>query len=296
MNFRSDLALERHEYISKNHTDGIISTKEKSGSAEITTIEVVNENGERTLGKPAGKYITIELGSLMKNSDLSGEGAEIVAEQIKKLLPKEGSVLVVGLGNESITSDALGPKCVSLLLATRHIGSELARSIGLEGLRSVAVIAPGVLGKTGMETAEIIDGIVRKINPSAVIAIDALAARKLSRLGNTVQLSDTGISPGSGVGNRRSEISQKTLGIPVIAVGVPTVVDGATMVYDTMEKYGIETDEFEKREMFSDERTVMVTPKEIDLVIERASRLVAMGINCALQTQMDAEDILKIVS
>ena len=213
-----------------------------------------------------------------------------------KLLPQEGTVLVAGLGNESITPDALGPKCLSLLLSTRHIKKELAKSLGLVPLRPVAGIVPGVLGKTGIETAEIIEAVAKKIEPCALIVVDALASRKLSRLGTTVQLTDTGISPGSGVGNTRTEISAKTLGIPVVAIGVPTVVDGATLAFDLLESAGADAQSAIKRLSDSgNERFMMVTPKEIDLVIERAAQLIAMGINSAMQREMALEDIIAIV-
>lgn len=295
MNFRTDLALERREYIKEKEIDGIISNEETIMGTKITTITVVNENGEKILGKPAGKYITIEAGSFLKNPDLSDDIIEVLAGQISALIPKKGSVLVVGLGNESITPDALGPKCVSMLLATRHISGEFAKSIGLDNLRSAAGISPGVLGKTGIETAEIIEAVVRKINPAAVIAIDALASRRLARLGNTVQMTDSGISPGSGVGNKRSSINEKTLSVPVVAIGVPTVVDGATMALDLLEEHGIDTEKFENDSSFKSEGNVMVTPKEIDLVIERAAQLIAMGINRALQPDIPTEDIIKLI-
>lgn len=295
MNFRTDLALERREYIKEKEIDGIICREETVSGTKITTISVINENGEKTLGKPKGKYITIEANSFLKNPDLSDNIIEVLADQISSLIPKEGSVLVVGLGNESITPDALGPKCVSLLLATRHISGEFARSIGLDDLRSAAGISPGVLGKTGIETAEIIEAVADKINPSAVIAIDALASRRLSRLGNTVQMTDSGISPGSGVGNKRSSINEQTLRVPVIAIGVPTVVDGATMALDLLEDHGVDTKELENDESFKKEGMVMVTPKEIDLVIDRAAQLIAMGINRALQRQLPTEDIMKLI-
>lgn len=295
MNFRTDLALERREYIKEKEIDGIISEEKTKGKAKITTITVINENGEKVLGKPKGKYITVEVSSFLKNPDLSDKIIEVLAEEFSALLPKEGSVLVVGLGNESITPDALGPKTVSLLLATRHINGEFAASLGLGNLRSAAGISPGVLGKTGIETAEIIEAVVRKINPSAVVAIDALASRRLSRLGNTVQMTDSGISPGSGVGNRRNSLSEKTLSVPVVAIGVPTVVDGATMALDILEENGFDTKDFENDEKFKNEGTVMVTPKEIDLVIERASQLIAMGLNRALQPEIPVEDIMKLI-
>lgn len=296
MNFRTDLALERREYIAKKELDGIKSFETMKNSMKITTIEVLNEDGEKLLSKPKGKYITVEVGSFLKRDETDEKAIETLAQIIRELLPKKenGSVLVAGLGNEKITPDALGPKCVSLILATRHISDEFANSIGLENLRSVSGISPGVLGKTGIETSEIIEAVVKKTKPCAVIAVDALASRKLARLGTTVQLSDSGISPGSGVGNARKAINRQTLGIPVVAIGIPTVVDAATMVLDVFEKYN-------KKEAFQgdisngDESLMMVTPKEIDLVVERAALFVALSINKALQENMEISDILKIV-
>ena len=295
MNFRTDLALERQEFISKKNVDGVETTTETKGNIKVTTIAVTNENGEREMGKPKGTYITLETDSLMKNSSLIDCAADVLAPELQKLLPKSGAVLVVGLGNEKITPDALGPKSISLMFATRHIGSELAKSVGLGTLRSVAAIAPGVLGQTGIETAEIIEAVAKRINPAAVVVIDALASRKLSRLGSTVQMSDTGISPGSGVGNRRVEISKKTLGIPVVAIGVPTVVDGATMAYDLLEEFGIDPQSERRTPEMKNEGFMMVTPKEIDLLIERSAELIAMGINCAMQPDLSAKDLLALV-
>ncbi len=295
MNFRTDLALERREYIKEKEIDGIICNEETVKNTKITKISVINRNGEKLLGKPLGKYITVEVDSFLKNPDLSDDIIDVLANEISSLLPKSGSVLVVGLGNEEITPDALGPRCASLLLATRHINGEFAKSIGLGDLRSTAGISPGVLGKTGIETAEIIEAVAKKINPDAVIVIDALASRRLARLGNTVQMTDSGISPGSGVGNRRSAINKETLGVPVVAVGVPTVVDGVTMALDLLEDYGIDAEKLEQDENFKKEGFVMVTPKEIDLVIERASKLIAVALNRALQPNLETEDILKLI-
>lgn len=296
MNFRTDLALEKRENLATGEIDGVIFEKEERKGVEITTITVTNENGERALGKPIGKYVTLEVTAFTKNADLSDGRIEVLSEELLKLLPKEGTVLAAGLGNESITPDALGPRCISLLLATRHIKKELAKSLGLMPLRPVAGIVPGVLGKTGIETAEIIEAVAKKIKPCALVVIDALASRRLSRLGTTVQLTDTGISPGSGVGNTRTEISAKTLGIPVVAIGVPTVVDGATLAFDLLEDAGADAKKaFEKLSESEQGKLMMVTPKEIDLVIDRASQLIAMGLNCAMQREMALEDILAIV-
>lgn len=294
MNFRTDLALERKEYIDKHRLDGIISHEKEKDGIKISTITVTNKKGEKLLGKPEGRYITVETQPFAKNSELLSPSLNVLRDELRNLLPDEnGSVLVAGLGNENITPDALGPRCISLLLATRHIPCELSEEIGLGRLRSVAGIIPGVLGKTGIESAEIILGITKKISPSAVIVIDALASRSTERLGTTVQISDTGIIPGSGVGNSRYRIDRKSLGVPVISIGVPTVVDGATMAFDILDKAGINTD-FQKQ--IEEKGTMMVTPKEIDAIIERASRLIAMAINTALHPHLEAEDILAIVS
>lgn len=297
MNFRTDLALERTEYIEKEKLDGIKTEHREINDVVITTITVINEKGEKLLSKPRGKYITIEVGSFMKNADLFSEKLDAVSNEVASLIPKEGTVLVVGLGNEKITPDALGPKCISLILATRHISKEFAKSIGFQNLRSVAASVPGVLGTTGIETAESIEGIVQKVKPSVIIVVDALAARSVERLGTTIQITDTGVSPGSGVGNKRSRIDKESMGVPVIAIGVPTVVDAVTMAADILEKAGMSEKEIEnivKTE--KNNELMMVTPKEIDNVIDRAASLVAMGINTALQPDIPKEDILAIVS
>ena len=232
-----------------------------------------------------------------KNADLFSGRLTALSEELSSLIPKEGTVLVVGLGNEKITPDALGPRCVSLILATRHISEEFAKAIGFEKLRSVAAIVPGVLGTTGIETAESIEGIAERIKPSCVIVIDALAARSTERLGTTVQITDAGVSPGSGVGNKRSRIDRKSMGVPVIAIGVPTVVDATTVAHDALQNAGMSEAETEKLLKKREENELMmVTPKEIDNVIDRAATLVAMSINSALQPDIPPEDILAIVS
>ena len=293
MNFRSDLAVERREYVEKEKLDGVISKEENINGVSVDTIEIINEKGEQLLKKPQGKYITVDISSYMRCPDTENECVRIITDSLRNLLCEKESVLVAGLGNSQITPAALGPGCIDLLLATRHIDKELQNALGLQNLRSVSGISPGVLGKTGIETAEIIDAVVKKTKPSAVICIDALAARKLERLGNTVQMCNTGISPGSGVGNRRNEISEKTLGVPVISIGVPTVVDGLTMALDFLEKQNIDTEFLEKN--FNEGKNVMVTPKEIDLVTEKACRLISLCINLALQDNLGAEDILSLV-
>lgn len=291
MNFRTDLAIERQEYREKEVLDGVLSKTESVDGVTVTTIEIINEEGERLLDKPRGKYITLETDKLYKNSQVFSATSKVICDELRSLIPEKGTVLVAGLGNEDITPDALGPKSVNLLLATRHIDSEFADSIGLGELRSVAGIVPGVLGKTGIETVEIIGGVVKKISPSCVIVIDALASRNTARLGTTVQICDTGVAPGSGVGNRRKRINVETLGVPVIAIGVPTVVDALTMAADVFEKAGVDLPEMD----FSEHRQMMVTPKEIDSLIDKAANLIAMGINTALQKNLTAGEIAEIV-
>ena len=291
MKFRTDLAIEMREYHKKETLDGVLSQTETVDGVKITSIEIINEQGERLIGKPKGRYITIETDKLYNSSETFSVVSNVLCQKLRSLLPQEGTVLVVGLGNEDTTPHALGPEVLSLLLATRHIGREFAVSLGLGNLRSVAGIVPGVLGKTGIETVEIIAGVVKKISPSCVIAVDALASRNTARLGTTIQLCDTGVSPGSGVGNRRKGINTETLGVPVIAIGVPTVVDAMTMVSDILGKTGTTLDEDD----YPDHREMMVTPKEIDSLIDKDSRLVAMGINLALQESLTAEEIAEIV-
>lgn len=291
MKFRTDLAVEMREYHKNKTLDGVLSGTEEINGVKVTTIEIINEDGERLIGKPQGKYITIETDRLYKSSESFSVAADVLSRKLRSLLPDEGTVLVAGLGNENITPDALGPKVMNLLLATRHIGSDLAESLGLGDLRSVAGIVPGVLGKTGIETVETIDGVVKKISPVCVIVIDALASRNTARLGTTVQLCNTGVAPGSGVGNKRKGITAESLGVPVIAIGVPTVVDALTMASDILEKVQVSFDERE----FSQHRQMMVTPKEIDSLIDNSAHLVAMGINMALQKNLTPEEIAEIV-
>ncbi len=286
MQIRTDLALEQRE-MHRDLPDGVACTETTEGDALITEITVENEQGARSLGKPVGKYITIEVPAF---SDHVQNDALLttVSGRLNELLPPEGTVLIIGLGNRDITPDALGPQAASGILATRHIGAELARAAGLTGIRSVAVLSPGVLGQTGIEAFHLIRGVVREIKPCAVVAIDALASRYLKRLGCTVQMSDAGIEPGAGVGNARLEISEKTLGVKVIAVGVPTVVDAATLVGDLTGGNG-EIAEPQGRQM-------IVTPREIDLLIERAAKLLADSINLALHPKVDRELMTEMLS
>ena len=285
MNYRTDLALERREL--ETDAEGVENDEITVGRAKISRIRVTNEKGAAALDKPIGSYVTVEVPPLSDDASLDDDMLASVKNEIARMLPSQGLVLVAGLGNTEITPDALGPKTASKVIATRHITGEIARAAGLTDLRPVCVLAPGVLGQTGIETGEIIKGIVEKVEPAAVIVVDALASRRLARLGCTVQISDAGISPGAGVGNKRKEISRETLGVPVVAVGVPTVVDAATLAYDLT---GKESDnEVEPRGA-----KMIVTPREIDLLIDRAAQLVSHAINCALQPGVSPDDLLAL--
>lgn len=295
MNLRTDLAVERREIVGSDYIDGMILKEYEEKGVKVTEIRVTDERGSKALGKPPGEYITLEVTPFTRMTDLFSSQLEVISNHIERLLPNEGTVLVIGLGNDSITPDAFGPLVVKSVLATRHIDEELQKSIGFEGMRRVAAVATGVLGKTGIESGEIAKSIVRQIKPSAVIAVDALAARRLERLGTTVQMSSSGITPGSGVGNARSALNCETLGVPVISIGVPTVVDGATLAYDIMEKAGIDESRVTEDILRPFGQGVIVTPEEVDLMVQRAALLVAMGINCALQKHTDPKDILAIV-
>ena len=290
---RSDLALERKELL-KDECTGVSSEENHFGDIKITRITVENDEGARRIGKPCGTYTTIELPCISQQSENDEDARTAISVELTRLLPKDGPVLVAGLGNSDITPDALGPKTIEKILATRHISGELSRSIGLGELRPVAAVSPGVLGKTGIETAEILSGIVGRVCPSAVIVIDALASRRLERLGKTVQISNTGIAPGSGVGNRRSEISAASLGVPVISMGVPTVVDALTLAHDILLDDDDKDDKSEKSsaKVFPSAAEMMVTPREIDTVISGAAQLMALGINCTLHPHLTPEELL----
>lgn len=291
MQYRSDLALEALEEERAQEAVGeqdVHKEERQEGQARLTRIVIGSERGERLLGKPMGTYITVEVPPLSDNEEHLVEQARLIGAQLAGLLPTQGTVLVVGLGNQHITPDALGPQAVDMVLATRHIGGEFARSTGLDDLRPAAVMAPGVLGQTGVESGEIVRGVCTVVQPAAVIAVDALAARSLTRLGCTVQLSDTGIAPGSGVGNNRQGLNRDTLGVPVIGMGVPTVVDAGTLVQELTGGGDPPT------EITPHGTQMMVTPREIDLIIHRASRLVAMAINCALQPGYSPLDLIAV--
>lgn len=308
-NFRTDLAVERRDIYKKitkiHEIDGIESSEETvDENIKITRVNIKNENGEKAIGKPKGTYVTIDINKLkIAGEDEIQKTSEAVSKELKKLLDlhtnKEGDILVVGLGNIYVTPDALGPKVINEIDVTRHIKKYLPQYID-EGTRTVSAISPGVLGTTGIETVEILKGIVDNIKPKLLVVIDALASRSIDRISSTIQLSDTGIVPGAGVGNTRQEISENTLGIPVIAIGIPTVVELATLVLDGIDIFIErlqekaesneylnklqENDKYEevKEALNVGEYNMIVTPKEIDDLIENMKDIVARGINFAI--------------
>ena len=281
-----DHALWRRSAKRQTKLSGVRAREETEGGVKITSVEILDEEGERALGKPRGTYVTLECMPAHEPAAFAAQSA-LLSRHIRALLPVGAHVLVAGLGNDSITPDALGPKAASMVLATRHIRGEFARSAGLSDLRPTAVLSPGVLGQTGVESSEIIRGLCAMVRPAAVIVVDALACRSLSRLGCTVQVCDTGIAPGSGVGNHRQALNADTLGVPVIAIGVPTVVDAATIAMELTGSDNADT-------VLPQGRGMMVTPREIDLLIDRASRLVAMTINRMLQPEYSPLELIAI--
>ena len=291
MQLRTDLAVEAREIVGEHISGTEFKTYSENG-LEISRLTVKNQKAKQALGKEIGTYITIELPSLTDNFSETDERLVTIGEEIRRLLPVNGLVLVAGLGNTEITPDSLGPKTSSRILATRHITGEIARATGLDKLRPVAVMQTGVTGQTGIETGEYIMSVVKRIKPNAVVAIDALASRRLERLGCTLQISDTGISPGAGVGNHRTKINKETIGVPVIAIGVPTVVDVQTLANDLI---GNEFDAQTREQISPHGRQMVVIPREIDLLTERASRLIAFALNGALQNEFDLPDLVSLM-
>lgn len=310
---RTDLALETQEHLREKSGEvrGVRVTEEHPGSGvKISTVTIETENASKLLGRPRGRYMTIEADQMGEED--GGYHREIslhAVRCIRRLLPEKDlgpverdldrevscSVLVAGLGNREITPDALGPSAVDRLFVTRHLIREFGRyAFGKEHLCRVSAIVPGVMGQTGMECQEILRGVVRELKPQVIVTIDALAARSMSRLGRTIQLTDTGITPGSGVGNRRDAINRESLGVPVISIGVPTVVDAATIVADAMgglinEMTKGESEELVKRtprelahKSISPQLNGMfVTPKDIDSTIRHLSALLSEALNIA---------------
>lgn len=309
-NFRTDLASERKDLYRKANNlkeeiDGIETEEEKvNDNINISRVKVTNENGKNAIGKPIGNYITIDFKSLkIAGNDEIQTASEVLTKELKELLQKhvepQDPILVVGLGNIYVTPDALGPKVINEVDVTRHL-LEYMPEVMDKSTREVSAVSPGVLGTTGIETVEILKGIVDNVKPKLVIVIDALASRSIERISSSVQLADTGIVPGAGVGNARKELTQESLGIPVIALGIPTVVEAATIAADSLtlfiqkvQEQGESNDFLNKLQeddkyniikeiLAPEEYNFIVTPKEIDALIEKMKDVVARGINFAI--------------
>lgn len=284
MNIRTDLALERREMHTEEPVNGVRSYEFTNSECKATVIEIISSEGENTLQKPMGKYITLEMRSFPDSASLTDGRLEMLIEMLDTLIPKRGTVLIAGLGNPDITPDSVGPKAAGMILATRHIEKETRTELNLPELRDVCAMSPDVTGKTGIETVEMISGIKDRISPSCIVIIDALAARSVKRLGTTVQLCDTGIEPGSGVGNRRKAINKNTMGIPVIAIGIPTVADASTFCYDL-------TGQSARDSEFAD---MMVTPKDTDMMTTAGAKLISLALNLCLQKNLTKEEIISL--
>ncbi|RBP45480.1 GPR endopeptidase [Garciella nitratireducens] len=325
ISIRTDLAVEAREMVqeeTKKEVPGVAVNVEQQGDIKITRVKIEKEVGQKIMGKPIGNYITLEIPQIREKGekfkeDLAQELAKELNTMVHKKVNKDATTLVVGLGNWNITPDSLGPKVISKLMVTRHLLENIPDMVDQE-LTPVCAISPGVLGITGIETSEIVKGIVEKIKPNLVIAIDALASRRAERVNTTIQMTDSGINPGSGVGNKRKALNKDSLGIPVIAIGIPTVVDATTLANDTIDlmldamiKEATQGKEFYNmlKEINREEKhmlirqilhpyvgDLMVTPKEVDLIIDDISLVVANGINIALHPGIGLEDVNRYIN
>ncbi len=313
MNVYLDLALEAHDLLRGEtgaEVSGVIMDKDEMDGTTVTTITITNQHGEKELGRPKGNYITLEAPAIKDNNyEEHKKITEALAKHLGKLFEfrEDTSVLIVGLGNWNATPDALGPKVVEKILVTRHLFHYTPEEMKGK-MRKVSAISPGVLGLTGIETAEVIRGLVQHVKPDYVIAIDALAAGALERIGTTIQLADTGINPGSGIGNHRKGLNEETLGCKVIAIGVPTVVNAAVIAHKTIEElFGQMESEpalstfytQENEQVFMDvmnkalspfKNSLMVTPKEVDDLIERSSRIIAGALNLSIHPGVSSDN------
>lgn len=294
---KTDLALEVRESYPRNDVEiqGVVLEKhyDKKAKAHITMVQIQDDRGSRAMGKPKGCYVTIESKDMPKEEEDKEELLLCICSELEKMVHdlRQKSVLIAGLGNRQVTSDSLGPRMAECIFVTRHLGRELGSWFMEENeYGEVSAIAPGVMAQTGMEAVEILQGIVKKTGPDLVIVVDALAARIMSRLCTTIQITDTGICPGSGIGNHRKALSKESLGVPVVAVGVPTVVDAKTIISDHLEKVlskqGYNEDEIEKfiKEVFQEEmENLYVTPKNIDESVHVIAKDLAKVFNHCFQ-------------
>lgn len=308
---RTDLAVEAHEIASKNKknpVDGVIFREEDINGLKLTRVEVTNKRGEAQTGKPMGKYLSLNIGQPWKDDNSAFKNEiftlrDMLCELIDEKIDKSAPVMVAGLGNETIAADAIGPRTLSHLIVTRHIRQ--TDFFGKLGLRNITAICPGVLSQTGIESFEIINSMAKRISPALVIVVDSLASRKLYRLASTVQMSNVGLEPGSGIGNCRMAINSDTMGIPVISLGVPTVVDAASLVCDAIDGYNSITNTSAMPDIpYEDLCNILnrgdmnfyVTPKDADTTIGYLSKMIGYAINLALHSELDYEDMTNLAN
>lgn len=290
---RTDLALEAQELWKESaekttRLPGVRARNRKREGWPITRVEILNDTGAKALGKPVGTYVTVDLTAFRdRREDFFGRAVRALGAELRELLPQEGTALVVGLGNRAITPDNIGPKAADQTMVTRHLVERVPEHFG--SFRPVAALAAGVLGTTGMESGELVRAVAETLRPACVIAVDALASRSLRRVCRTIQLADTGITPGSGVGNARAALNAETLGVPVIAVGVPTVVDAATLTCDVLAEAG--KGELNPAALQGAGDGLIVTPKDIDTQVHDLAKVIGYGINLALHTGLTIGDV-----
>ncbi|HWP79384.1 MAG TPA: GPR endopeptidase [Candidatus Acidoferrum sp.] len=285
---QTDLAFEARELATANKGElsGVTAETRERAGMPITELNIVDAAGEKAMNRPQGKYFTVELKEPPQESDENFDDVvAAIGDVLAELIP-QGDVIVVGLGNLGVTPDALGPKAAARVLVTRHITA--SGGPGAKLFRPVTVVQPGVLGQTGVESAEVVSGVAESVHPAAIIAIDALAARRLDRLGCTVQITDTGLQPGAGIGNHRQELSKRTLGVPVIGIGVPTVISAATLIGDAISELAEQPSSVPPLTKYAD---LFVTPRDIDTIIDRMAALIGFSINHALQKGLTVQDM-----
>lgn len=293
---RTDLALEAQELWQESaektaKLSGVKAGKSRREGYPVTKVEILDDEGAQTLGKPVGTYLTLDLTAYwQRKEDYFERAVRALGAELKKILPGDGAALVIGLGNRAMTPDAVGPLTLESVLITRHLRAAMPKQFG--GFRPVSAFSVGVLGTTGVESAEAVRGLVKEVEPDFVIAVDALASRRTGRVCATVQLSDSGIVPGSGVGNHRSALNKESLGVPVFAVGIPTVVDAATLAADLLEESGVT--EFDEKRLRSRKQPMTVTPRDIDAQVRELSRVLGYGVNWALQ-ELEIEDMAALL-
>ena len=292
---RTDLALEAKELWTESaeketKLEGVRARDSLREGYQVTTVDILDEQGASSLGKPVGSYVTVQLDAMARREeDAFGRAARAIAAELNGLLklPEEATCLVVGLGNRAITPDAIGPGVADHTMVTRHLVEQAPEHFG--SFRPVAALAAGVLGTTGVESGELVKAVAEKIRPGCIIAVDALASRSMDRVCTTVQLANTGIVPGSGVGNHRAALNRETLGVPVIAVGVPTVVDAGTLAADILAEAGQEG--LDPEALAGAGEGLMVTPRDIDQRVADLVKVIGYGINLALQPGLTIEDV-----